>query len=186
MRNLLFGLLATFLVLPLAAPASGQDRLGQTRPVPTGPLQPAADPTIPSYLRRNEPAPQVRRSPRSRMVLDRLYNGRTRRNPVEAELLRQGYDVAGKLPILPAKPDTRIRDAAGNILPSRDPSRYYFGPALGNRRTMRYPLMRNRLSPSEIGQQQLYRGPSRPGMIAPRAQQERTTPSARDLNRRVN
>lgn len=177
MRPLLFQLLATFFVLPVAASASGQDDPGQTLAGQT-----AADAPIPYYLRRNEPAPQVQRPPRRRMVLDRLYNGRTRRNPVEAELLRQGYDVAGKLPILPAKPDRNRTDAAGNVLPSRDPVRNLTSPQL--RLPQTYGL-RNRLTPRDITRQQLYRGPSRPGMIAPRAQQARQAPSARELNRRT-
>lgn len=107
-------------------------------------------------------------------------------NPVERALTEQGYDVAGKLPILPQKRDARITDAAGNVLPSRDPVRNMNVPIIGNQRTTRDILSRNRLSATERTQQQLYRGPSRPGMIAPRAQQERLTPSARDLGRRPN
>ncbi|GAA4431434.1 hypothetical protein [Bremerella cremea] len=135
-------------------------------------------PTLPYYMRR-DPSPRTR-------VLDTLYNGRSRRSPVEQQLLRQNYDVAGKLPILPAKRDVRVRDAADNVLPSVKPIRNYSTPLLGTQRTTRDPLVRNRLSATERTEQQLYRGPSRPGMIAPRAQQERTAPSGRELGRRNN
>lgn len=168
MRHLLIGLIALVIFLLLVLYASA--KIWSAEP------QARAAPDVPYYL-------QPRLTPRRRMVFDTLYSGRTRVNPVQQQLIREGYDVAGKLPILPEKRDVRIRDAAGNVLPSTDPLRNLSGPVLGTERTTRDPLMRNRLSPSERTQQQLYRGPSRPGMIAPRAQQERTAPSARELGR---
>jgi len=174
MRHLLIGLIAAaiFLIVTFYASAKiwGQD------PPSRQASQATATPEVPFYL-------QPRLTPRRRMVFDTLYSGRTRVNPVQKRLLREGYGVAGKLPILPDKRDARIRDAAGNVLPSTDPLRNLNRPLLGNEQTTRAPLMRNRLSPTERTQQQLYRGPSRPGMIAPRAQQERTAPSARELGR---
>ncbi len=168
MRHLLIGLIAAAIFLMLVFYASAK-MFGQQPQV-------QAAPEVPYYLK-------PRLLPRRRMVFDTLYSGRTRINPVQKQLIREGYDVTGKLPILPEKRDARIRDAAGNVLPSTDPLRNLSGPRLGTERTTRDPLMRNRLSPSERTQQQLYRGPSRPGMIAPRAQQERTAPSARELGR---
>lgn len=110
-----------------------------------------------------------------------IFRDRTGRNLVEQQLLDQGYGVTGKLPILPQKPDPSVTDAAGNVLPSIDPRRNLSSPTLGNARTTRNPVIRNRLSPTQRIQEPLYRGPSRPGMIAPRAQQERLTPNARRL-----
>ncbi len=123
----------------------------------------------------------------ARSVYDPLRGSdRMSLNPVERALIDQGYDVTGKLPILPQKRDASITDAAGNVLPSRNPLRNIDTPIIGNQRTTRNMLQRNRLSATERTQQQLYRGPSHPGMIAPRAQQERLTPSARDLGRKPN
>lgn len=168
MRHLLIGLIAAAIFLFVAFYASAK--------IWGEPSQARTSPSVPYYL-------QPRLTPRSRMVFDTLYSGHTRVNPVQRQLLREGYDVTGKLPILPEKRDVRIRDAAGNVLPSTDPLRNLSSPLLGTQRTTRDPLMRNRMSASERTQQQLFRGPSRPGMIAPRAQQERSTPSARDLGR---
>jgi len=168
MRHLLIGLIAAAIFLIVAFYASA--KIWGEEP------QARTSPPVPYYL-------QPRLTPRSRMVFDTLYSGRTRVNPVQKQLLREGYDVTGKLPILPEKRDVRLRDAAGNVMPSTDPLRNLSGPLLGTQRTTRDPLMRNRMSASERTVQQLFRGPSRPGMIAPRAQQERSTPSARDLGR---
>lgn len=168
MRHLLIGLIAAAIFLIVVFYASA--KIWSEEP------QANTAPQVPYYL-------QPSLMPRRRMVFDTLYNGRTRVNPVQKQLIRQGYDITGKLPILPEKRDARIRDAAGNVLPSTDPLRNLSGPLLGTQPTTRDPLMRNRLSASERTEQQLYRGPSRPGMIAPRAQQERTVPSARELGR---
>lgn len=168
MRHLLIGLIALviFLMLVLYASAKmwGAEPQARAAPDPPYTVQPAL-------------------APRSRLVFDTLYNGRTRVNPVQKQLIREGYGVAGKLPILPEKRDAKIQDAAGNVLPSADPLRNQSGPRLGSERTTREPLVRNRLSATERTEQQLYRGPSAPGMIAPRAQQARTAPSARELGR---
>ncbi|MBA2117411.1 hypothetical protein [Bremerella alba] len=174
MRHLLIGLIAAAIFLIVAFYASAKIWGEEPQARPTTEATPALG--VPYYLR-------PRLLPRRNMVFDTLYSGRTRVNPVQKRLEREGYDVTGKLPILPEKRDARIRDAAGNVLPSTDPLRNLSSPLLGTQRTTRDPLMRKRLSPSERTQQQLYRGPSRPGMIAPRAQQERSTPSARDLGR---
>ncbi len=168
MRHLLIGLIAVAIFLAVTFYASAKLRSEEPGVRKT--------PAVPYYLQ-----PQL--LPRRRSVFDTLYSGRTRVNPVEKQLIREGYDVTGKLPILPEKRDPRLRDAAGNVLPSSDPLRNLTGPRLGTQRTTRDPLMRNRLSPSQRTEQQLFRGPSRPGMIAPRAQQQRSTPSARDLGR---
>lgn len=120
----------------------------------------------------------------ARKVYDPLRGtNRMSLNPVERAMIDQGYDVAGKLPILPQKRDASITDAAGNVLPSSNPLRNIDVPILGNQKTTRNLLERNRLSPTERTEQQLYRGPSRPGMIAPRAQQERRIPTPLDRGR---
>ncbi|RCS40769.1 hypothetical protein DTL42_25750 [Bremerella cremea] len=120
----------------------------------------------------------------ARQVYDPLRGtNRMSLNPVERAMINQGYDVAGKLPILPQKRDASITDAAGNVLPSSNPLRNIDVPILGNQKTTRNLLERNRLSPTERTEQQLYRGPSRPGMIAPRAQQERYVPPPLDRGR---
>ncbi|QDU78166.1 hypothetical protein Pan97_52490 [Bremerella volcania] len=168
MRHLLIGLIALVIFLMLVLYASAKI-WGEEPPT-------RAAPPVESAL-------QLRLAPRSVLVFDTLYSGRTRVNPVQRQLLREGYGVAGKLPILPEKRDANLKDAAGNVLPSANPLRNLSGPLLGTERTTRDPLMRNRLSASERTEQQLYRGPSHPGMIAPRAQQQRSTPSARDLGR---
>lgn len=168
MRHLLIGLIALVIFLMLVLYASAKIW--------------GAEPQ--AHAARDAPITQpAKLSPRRALVFDTLYSGRTRVNPVQKQLIREGYGVAGKLPILPEKRDARIQDAAGNVLPSAIPLRNLSGPLLGTERTTRDPLMRNRLSASERTQQQLYRGPSAPGMIAPRAQQARTAPSARDLGR---
>lgn len=174
MRHLLIGLIALviFLMLVLYASAKMWGAEPQAGTLPEVKTAPA----VPYYL-------QPRLAPRSRMVFDTLYSGRTRVNPVQKQLIREGYGVAGKLPILPEKRDAKIQDAAGNVLPSVVPLRNQSGPLLGTERTTRDPLMRNRPTATERTEQQLYRGPSAPGMIAPRAQQERTAPSARELGR---
>lgn len=168
MRHLLIGLIALVIFLMLVLYASAKTW--------------GAEPNVPAARDAPSVVP-TKLSPRSRFVFDTLYSGRTRINPVQKQLIREGYGVAGKLPILPEKRDARIQDAAGNVLPSTIPRRNLSGPLLGTERIMRDPLMRNRLSAGERTQQQLFRGPSAPGMIAPRAQQARTAPSARDLGR---
>ncbi|PQO33086.1 hypothetical protein [Blastopirellula marina] len=150
--------------------------------------QTEADPPLIYKSNVSDPIGNVRQlSLPARTVYDPL-RGRDRMsiNPVEQALQQQGYDVAGKLPILPQKRDAKITDAAGNVLPSRDPLYNTDTPIIGNQRTTRNMLQRNRLSATERTEQQLYRGPSHPGMIAPRAQQQRSTPSARDLGRKPN
>ncbi|WDI44592.1 hypothetical protein [Bremerella sp. P1] len=166
MRHLLIGLIALIIFLMLVLYASA--KIWGTEPQAR--TAPEASYTV-----------QARLPPRSALVFDTLYSGRTRVNPVQKQLIGEGYGVTGKLPILPEKRDARIKDAAGNVLPAANPLRNLNSPLLGTERTTRDPLMRNRLSASERTQQQLFRGPSRPGMIAPRAQQARSTPSARDL-----
>jgi len=165
------GVLVVILLLTTSSNALAQEDTTVLRQTPSA---------IPYYLQR--PALE---SPRSRAVFDTLYNGRSRRNRVEQQLIDQGHDVAGKRPILPIKPDTQLRDPAGNVLPSRDPARNFSGPQL-ERPILDFssPYHRSRLSPSQRVQQQWYRGPSRPGMIAPRAQQARDVPNARELGRR--
>lgn len=122
-------------------------------------------------------APALRRlSSREQYLYGSLYSGVTRRAPVDQYLLDQGLDSAGKLPILPYR---RRADAVfpnGFPLPAQT-LRGYTQPKIGLERYYRSTRPLPRLTATERAEAPLYRGPSRPGMIAPRAEANRSIPS---------
>ena len=87
MRHLLIGLIALVIFLMLVLYASAKMW--------------GAEPQ--AHAARDAPITQpAKLSPRRALVFDTLYSGRTRVNPVQKQLIREGYGVAGKLPILGA------------------------------------------------------------------------------------
>ncbi|MCC9606600.1 hypothetical protein LOC68_17050 [Blastopirellula sp. JC732] len=145
-------------LLLLALPASGQDLPKDTAPSSTS-------------LRRL--------STREQYLYGSLYSGVTRRPAIDQYLLDQGgLDSAGKLPTLPYRRRADATFPNGFPLPAQSP-RGYEQPKLGLERYYRSTRPLPRLTATERAEATLYRGPSRPGLIAPRAEANRTVPSWR-------
>ncbi|UUO06841.1 hypothetical protein M4951_00670 [Blastopirellula sp. J2-11] len=123
--------------------------------------------------------PALRRlSSRERYLYGSLYSGVTRRPAIDQYLLDQGLDSAGKLPILPYRRSADATFPNGFPLPSQT-LRGYTQPKLGLERYYRSTRPLPRLTATERAESRLYRGPSRPGMIAPKAEANRSIPSWR-------
>ncbi|EAQ80875.1 hypothetical protein [Blastopirellula marina] len=122
-------------------------------------------------------APALRRfSSRERYLYGSLYSGVTRRPAIDQYLLDQGLDSAGKLPILPYRRSADATFPNGFPLPAQT-RRGYAQPKIGLERYYRSTRPLPRLTATERAEAPLYRGPSRPGMIAPKAEANRSTPS---------
>ncbi|MFI4875720.1 MAG: hypothetical protein ACIALR_10300 [Blastopirellula sp. JB062] len=119
-----------------------------------------------------------RTSPRRAYLYGSLYSGVSRRPAIDQYLLDQGLDSAGKLPIVPYR---RWDDAiAPNRMPlPTDKYRGVSQPKTGLERYYRSSRPLPRLTPTQRAEAPLYRGPSRPGMIAPKAEANRSTPNWR-------
>lgn len=120
-----------------------------------------------------------RLSARERFLYGSLYNGVTRSPAIDQYLLDQGgLDSAGKLPTLPYRRQADATFPNGFPLPAQSPRGYEL-PKLGLERYYRSTRPLPRLTATERAESTLFRGPSRPGMIAPQAEANRSTPSWR-------
>ncbi|TWT38587.1 hypothetical protein [Blastopirellula retiformator] len=150
-----FALISTLL---LVLPAGAQDLPKETAPSS-------------SALRRL--------STREQYLYGSLYSGARRRYPIDQYLLDQGgLDSAGKLPTLPYRRSAEATFPNGFPLPAQTP-RGYSQPKLGLELYYRSTRPLRRMTATERAETPLFRGPSRPGMIAPRAEANRSVPSWR-------
>ncbi|PQO43979.1 hypothetical protein [Blastopirellula marina] len=118
-----------------------------------------------------------RLSARDRYLYGSLYNGVTRRPAIDQYLLDQGgLDSAGKLPTLPYRRQADATFPNGFPLPAQS-LRGYELPKIGLERYYRSTRPLPRMTATERAESTLFRGPSRPGMIAPRAEANRAVPS---------